>query len=102
MTFQQVLESTGIPCVYGRFRKGEQPIAPPYIAYTGNGQNNFEADNAYYYSENSYQVEYYFTKKDETKEAAIERVLLENGYLYDKSEDTFIEDEGVYLIYYYI
>ena len=33
-------------------------------------------------------------------EAAIEKVLLDNGLLYDKSEDVFIEDEGVFVIYY--
>lgn len=102
MTFQEVLESTGIPCVYGRFRKGETPKVPPYIAYIGAGQETFEADNTFYYSQNSWQVEYYFTRKDEAAEAAIERALLENGYLYEKSDDVPVDDEGVYLIYYYV
>ena len=35
-------------------------------------------------------------------EARIEALLLENGYLYDKSEDVYIEDEGVFVIYYTI
>ena len=40
------------------------------------------------------------TEKDETIESAIEDLLLENGYLYEKSEDVFIENEGVFVIYY--
>ena len=43
-----------------------------------------------------------FIEKDETMEARIEALLLENGYLYDKSEDVYIEDEGVFVIYYTI
>ena len=104
MTIQQVLQSTGIPCVYSHFRekKNGKPISPPYLAYIGNGQDNFEADNTFYYSENRYQVEFYFTTKDETKEKAIEDALKENGFLYSKSEDIFLEEENVFLIYYYI
>ena len=55
-----------------------------------------------YWKENSYQVEYYFTEKNEQNEAVIEEALLDNGYLYEKSEDIFIESEGVFVIYYYI
>jgi hypothetical protein len=61
-----------------------------------------DADNTHYWRRNQYQVEYYFTTKNESNEAAIEDALLENGYLYDKSEDVYIEDEGVFVIYYYI
>lgn len=100
MTIYETLESTGLPCVYSHFkRKGEKP---PYIAYIGNGQRNLDADNTHYWRENTYQVEYYYTDKDESKEAAIEDALLDNGYLYEKSEDIFLEEENVFLIYYYI
>ena len=47
-------------------------------------------------------MEKYFTKKNEDNERAIEDALLEDGYNYEKSEDIFIEQEGVFLIYYYI
>lgn len=70
--------------------------------YIGEGQDRFKADNTIYYRRNRYRVEYYFIEKDEDKEAVIEGLLLNNGYLYDKSEDIFIEDEGVFVIYYYI
>ncbi len=102
MTIFETLQRTGLPCAYSHFRKKDAPKTPPYIVYLGAGQNNFEADNTFYHSENRYQVEYYFTDKNEEKEAEIEQLLLENGYLYEKSEDVYIEEEGVFVIYYTI
>lgn len=92
----------GIPCAYSHFRDDEVPEAPPYLVYMGDGQDTFEADNTYYWTRNRYQIEYYFTIKDEDQEAAIEKLLLDNGYLYDKTEDVYIEDQGVFVIYYYV
>ena len=102
MTLYEILQTTGIPCVYSHFRDKNKPVQPPYIAYIGQGQNTFDADNTHYYRENSYQIEYYFTTKNETLETAIEDKLLNNGFLYEKSEDVFIEEEGVFVIYYTI
>ena len=93
------LKTTGIPCVYSHFRQG---MTPPYIAYIGNGQDTFQADNTHYWKKNRYQVEYYFKDKDEVKEASIESALLGAGFLYEKSEDLYLEDQNVFLIYYYI
>ena len=97
MTIYQVLQSTGLPCAYSHFKT---PQEPPYLVYLGSGQDVLEADNTHYWKNNRYQIEYYFTEKNETNEAAIEKVLLDNGLLYDKSEDVFIEEEGVFVIYY--
>ena len=99
MTIFQVLQSTGLPCAYSHFKTKQ---SPPYIVYIGSGQDVFEADNTHYWKENTYQVEYYFTTKNEQNEASIENALLEAGYLYDKSEDVYIESEGVFVIYYNI
>ena len=99
MTIFQVLQSTGLPCAYSHFKKKQ---SPPYVVYIGNGQEVFEADNTHYWKQNTYQVEYYFTTKNEQNEEAIETALLDNGFLYEKSEDVYIEDEGVFVIYYYI
>lgn len=99
MTIYQTLQSTGLPCAYSHFKKKQEP---PYIVYIGSGQDIFDADNTHYYRNNTYQVEYYFTTKNESNEAAIEDALLENGYNYTKSEDVYIEDEGVFVIYYQI
>ena len=99
MTIFEILESIGLPCAYSHFRKDQ---APPYIVYIGDGQDQFDADNTYFWKDNRYQIEYYFTKKNEEVESEIENKLLENGYLYDKSEDVYIESEDVFVIYYYV
>lgn len=99
MTIYETLQSTGLPCVYSHFRTSQEP---PYIVYIGNGQDVFEADNTHYWKQNTYQVEYYFTIKNESNEASIENTLLSAGYLYEKSEDIYIENEDVFVIYYYI
>ena len=99
MSIYTTLQSTGLPCAYSHFKTAQEP---PYIVYIGNGQETMQADNTHYWRENQYQVEYYFTEKNEANEAVIEEALLGSGYLYDKSEDIYIEDQGVFVIYYYI
>ena len=99
MTIYQTLQSTGLPCAYSHFKKAQDP---PYIAYIGSGQNYMDADNTHYYRQNTYQVEYYFTTKNETNEASIENALLAAGYNYTKSEDVYIQEEDVFVIYYQI
>ena len=106
MTLFQILNDpntgVGIPVAYSHFTEKNSPSAPPYLVYLGNGQDTFKADDTFYYTNNRYQIEYYFTEKDETEEAKIEKILLDNGYRYEKSEDVYIEDEGVFVIYYQI
>lgn len=96
---QDTLKSTGLPCAYSHFAK---PVQPPFICYIGDGQTTFAADNTWHYRNNEYQVEYYFTEKNEENEEAIEEALLRDGFNYDKSEDSFIESEGLFVIYYYV
>lgn len=100
MTIYQVLAQTQLPCVYSHFKDKDTPVSPPYIAYIGAGQDTFEADNTIIWRNNRYQIEYYYTKKDESNEAAIENALISAGYNYEKSDDVYIEDENVFVIYY--
>ena len=106
MTLFEILTNeetgVGIPVAYSHFTDRNVPEAPPYMVYIGDGQDTFDADNTFYWARNRYQLEYYFTKKDEAQETAIEEVLLDNGFLYQKSEDVYIESEGVFVIYYNI
>lgn len=106
MTLYQILtdpdHGVGIPVAYSHFKSGSAPESPPYLVYIGNGQNTRPADNTLYWRRNRYQLEYYFAQKDEAQEAAIEDALLNNGIVFEKSEDVYIEDEDVYMIYYYI
>lgn len=96
---QETLVSTGLPCAHSHFRK---PVSPPFLVYLGNGQTTFGADNTWHYTNNQYQIEYYFTEKNEANEKAIEEALLRDGFNYEKSEDAFIENEGLFVIYYYV
>ena len=75
---------------------------PPFIIYMGAGQDTFQADDKHYWKENSYRIEYYFANKDEEKESAIEEALSKAGYIYEKSEDVYIDSEDVFVIYYTI
>lgn len=93
------LQTTHLPCAYSHFKTKQ---TPPYIVYIGSGQNIFRADDTHYWSENTYQVEYYYTEKDESAEADIEDTLLDNGFNFEKSEDIFLEDQNVFVIYYYV
>lgn len=96
---KELLEQLQIPFAYGFFK---QPVTPPYIVYLGNGQTTFSADNKWHHRANRYQIEYYFIYKNEANEEAIENLLLANGYNYTKSEDVYIETEGLFVIYYTI
>ena len=98
MSIYSTLQSTGLPCAYSHFKTDQ---TPPYIVYIGNGQDSLDADNTHYWRNNRYQVEYYFTEKSESNEASIEDALLGAGFIYEKSEDIYLEDQGVFLIYYY-
>ena len=95
----EALKSCGIPWAYSHFR---EPMEPPFVVYLGSGQNVLEADDTHYWHENTYQVEYYFKEKDEEKEEAIEQAILAGGRRFEKSEDLYLEDEDVFLIYYYL
>lgn len=102
MSIFTTLQKTNIPCAYSHFRTGAIPQNPPYAVYLGNGQNSMIADNTMIWRENTYQVEYYFAEKNEDNETAFEDVLIEDGWIFDKSEDTYIESENVFVIYYQI
>lgn len=96
---EEILNKTGLPVAYGRFLEVTEP---PFIVYMGAGQDTFQADDRHYWKENSYRIEYYFANKDEENEDSIEEALSEAGYIYEKSEDVYIEGEDVFVIYYTI
>ena len=100
MTIQQTLELTGLPVRYYTMTGKKLPAR--YIVWYGNGQAATAADDTLFYKTNEYVVEYYYKRKDEEAEAAIENALLQNGNIFEKSEDVYIDDEGMYVIYYYV
>lgn len=92
-----VLKSIGLPVAYFRFKNA---VNPPFLIYLGNGQSTTFKDNAIYFKKNQYQVQYYFKQKNEINENQIEQTLIDNGYNYQKSEDIYIENEDLFVIYY--
>lgn len=96
-TLFETLQTLDIPVAYGFHTK---QVDPPYMVYIGNGQDAFEADNSYYTTKDRYQIELYFEKKSPDLEKRVEALLLENGYRYEKSEDVYIDDQDVFVIYY--
>lgn len=99
INIDSILEGLGIPVAYGLHK---EKTALPYLVWLGSGQNTADADNTHYFRENTYQIELYFRLKNPTLEEQLEQILLDNGLLYEKSEDVYMEDEGVFMIYYYI
>lgn len=98
MTIREVLEGTGI---YTAYFEVKSDIEAPYIVWRGSGQENFVADDTFYFSlGNTYEVDFYFLEKDEEVEAAIERALLDGGFLYTKGEDLRDANTKEYLIIY--
>lgn len=93
----EVLADTGIAAAYSHFVDGHEY---PYLVYIGSGQENLLADNTTVWRGNTYQLEYYYTIKNEEAETAIEDAILAGGWNYSKSSDSYIEDEGVFVIFY--
>ena len=96
-TFNEILLETGLPVAYGFFDNDQEP---PFLVYLGDGQEQFSADNQLYTKANTYQVEFYFTDKNEPAEEAIEDTLEANGYFYMKSADNYINEQNIFVIYY--
>ena len=99
MSVVEMLNTLGMPVTYMTYQKQTRP---PFIAYHGDGQQKFIADDIPYLTQNEYTVEYYFTDKSSAREADIEAAFTACGYAYDKSEDVYISDEKLNVIYYTI
>lgn len=110
---QNVLDAPqmmGIPWAYMTFRSGAftdkdgivHDVEPPFVVYYGSGQTKRAADDTHYWSEDTYTIEYYFTEKSSTNEEGIEAAILAEGFQFEKSEDVYLEDEDVFVIYYYL
>lgn len=94
---QDIKTTLGIDSTYSHFRNGHEY---PYLAYIGSGQVQLTADGTAFWRSNTYQVELYFKKKDPALEDAVEDAFLAGGWNYTKSDDSYLEDEGVFLIFY--
>lgn len=107
---EELLRAVGLPWSYMLFRDStyfddegiEHEVKPPFVVYYGSGQDKRSADDTHYWSQDSYVLEYYYEDKSSTNEDAIETEILSAGFRYEKSEDTYLDDEDVFVIYYYL
>lgn len=83
---------------YYAWRVGDAPPLP-YICYYSTGSDNFAADNIVYHSRRPVRIELYTKTKDLATEAAVEQALTAAGIYWDRDE-SYIDDEQVYLTIY--
>lgn len=101
MTFievKQMIESIGLPFTYDSFPNNIAPT-PPYIVFNYPQNDDFGADNINYVSIDVLNIELYSASKDFANEQAIESVLAQNGFYYEKSE-AYIRSENLFQITY--
>lgn len=96
-TLEGIAYDLDMPVAYSHFKDHTEP---PFLVYIGAGQNQGRGDNKVYWRKNAYQVEYYFKEKNEAIEASIEDAFTSDGWLFTKSDDSFIEGMGVFVIFY--
>lgn len=94
----QMIKSIGFPVAYHHFAEGQEPDKP-YIVYLYPGTDNFSADGIVYQNINQVDVELYTETKNLQAEKAVEAVLKEHGFFYEKTE-TFLETENMFEVLY--
>lgn len=94
----QIIKSIGYPVAYHHFAEGQEP-SKPYIVYLYPGSNNFAADGLVYQSVNQLDIELYTDKKILAAEKAVEAVLKEHGFFYEKNE-SYLETEKMFEVLY--
>lgn len=81
--FKEMLEMTGFPVAYSHFNSA---VKAPFITFSFEGSDNFQADNIVYHKVGNLVVELYTTKKDFEAENVLETLLNEHGFPFDDSE----------------
>lgn len=102
MTYKEVytmVDSIGLPSAYYQFEK-ETAKPPPFICFYFPSSDDFLADNLNYQHIRPLTIELYTDAKDYEQEAAVETALNANALVYSRDE-TYIEDEQMYLVTYY-
>ena len=97
MTLQEVhelVEGLGYPCAYYQFDE-KTAVAPPFICWLMEGDNDFQADGINYARIRPLSIEFYTDAKDFAGETAIEDALDALGIAYAKDE-TYIDSERMH------
>lgn len=86
-----------MPAVYSH---SASPIEPPYIAWLVPQTNNFDADNQVYSVLERFRIELYSRVDILQEERRLETYLSQNGILWDKVSETWIDEEKVMMTVY--
>lgn len=97
-TLKAAIAGLGVPFVYG-YMPDRQPA--PYIAYLATTRNVIHADGVVVYAEEWIMLRFVSAKRDLTTEAAIEKMLTDNGIPYDDPELHFDEEQQIHIAEYF-
>lgn len=95
------MEAVGLPYRYYQFKEGEG-VPPPFLVYYFPSTDNFKSDNKVSTKINTIVVEYYYDQRDESEQLKIEEKFNENDFTWEKTEETYIEKEYIFVVYYSI
>ena len=101
MTYKEVatmVASIGLPYAYYQFPEGTSQT-PPFICYFYTNTDDLYADDENYQRIPTLNIELYTSEKDFEKEAALEKILNDNGLTYYK-EENYIDSESMWQIAY--
>lgn len=104
MNLKEILDIAGLPVAYDHFTEtSETPIPPlPFITYLEGDSVNLMADNIVLKVINNYTIELYTEFKETDIEQKLENALMANKLPFNSSQTEWIEDEKMYVKYYYV
>ena len=95
----KLLEDYDVQCTFNHFN---EPVTPPYMVYNVSSTDNFNADNVVYHQIDTLEIELYSRVNPLEEERKLEKYLTDNGILWDKSSDTWIDEDKVMMSVYEI
>lgn len=96
--FATVISTLSIPAVYGYY---SESISVPYAAYSVSLRNAIHADGIVVYAESWCTLSLVTRHRDLTSEAAIEKLLTDNGISYGDPSYEWDEEHGIHIVTYY-
>lgn len=94
---KQILEAYNLPCSYSHFN---DPIQPPFITWLVPETDNFNADNFVYQNISSFEIYLYSRLNVLEEEKKLEKYMTEQGIVWDKTSETWIDDEKLMMTIY--
>lgn len=92
-----LLNAYDVKCSFSHF---SQPVTPPFMIYLSPSTNNFNADNVVYFVDKSLTLELYTREDTLLQEEQLENYLTSNHVLWDKTSQTWIDEEKVMMSVY--